>query len=119
MAVLGVIIKAILEVLFSWAAQPKRIDVAPSDVQEREWSNQANRQWAALLLLAAACLSLGGCFGARVVVVPYGKPVLLAEDLENVRVFTKDADGTLVEGRADLPAGWIVAPLKDTDDDHP
>ncbi len=113
MQALGVIIQAILSVLLSWAVKPKRIDVTGSDEQEREWSASANRQWAALLLLASACLSLGGCFGARVVVVPYGKPVLLAEDLKDVRIYTKDADGKLIEGTGDLPAGWIVAPLKD------
>lgn len=72
-----------------------------------------------LVTLLGACLLLSGCFSTRVIVVPHGKPFLIGETVRDVKVLVKDSEGALVEGTADIPAGWICAPLKVNDGDTP
>ena len=62
--------------------------------------------WLALISLASSC----GC-GARVVYVPHGEPVRLAESVK-ARVWVKGADGAPVRSsnRITLPEGWYSLP---------
>ena len=64
----------------------------------------------ALLLAGSTLLTAGGC-GVRTIYVPHGTPVRLRETVEDVKVWVKDADGTAVPGRMNLPEGWYALPL--------
>lgn len=72
---------------------------------------------ARIIILFFFAVLFSGCdlITTRVIVVPAGKPFLLAQDLHNVKIMTKDADGQLIELTAKTIhcSGWIVAPLKD------
>ena len=59
------------------------------------------------LLVLPICL---GCQMTRVVLVPSGDPVMLAEPVK-ARVYAFDSDKKLVgPSRVVLPAGWYVLP---------
>ena len=61
------------------------------------------------LLVLPICL---GCQVTRVVLVPSGDPVMLAQ-LVKASVYAFDADKKLVgPSRVTLPAGWYVLPKK-------
>ena len=62
--------------------------------------------WIVLLTLIASC----GC-GSRVVMVPHGEPVRLAESVK-AKVWVKGADGVSVRSsnRITLPEGWYALP---------
>lgn len=62
--------------------------------------------WIALITLASSC----GC-GTRVVMVPHGEPVRLAESVK-ARVWVKGADGVSVrsKNRITLAEGWYALP---------
>lgn len=66
------------------------------------------------ILLAACVIALtltsAGC-ATRVIMVPHGDPVRLAEPVK-ARVFVKDASGRTVESqnRVTIPAGWYALP---------
>lgn len=62
--------------------------------------------WIALTVLVGSC----GC-GTRVVYVPHGEPVRLAESVK-ARVWVKGADGVSVrsKNRITLPEGWYALP---------
>jgi hypothetical protein len=51
---------------------------------------------------------LPGCVRTRTIYVPHGEPVRLAETLEDVEVWTVDADGKPVKGRMTIPEGWYA-----------
>jgi len=56
---------------------------------------------------------LTGC--VRTVYVPHGTPVRLRETVPDVKVWVKEADGQVVEGRMDLPEGWYALPVDGED----
>ena len=62
-------------------------------------------------------LVLTGCGGGapftRTIYVPHGTPVRQRETVEDVKVWVKDADGTPVAGKMDLPEGWYALPVDD------
>jgi len=62
-------------------------------------------------------LVLTGCGGGapftRTIYVPHGTPVRLRETVQDVKVWVKDADGTPVAGKMDLPEGWYALPVDD------
>jgi hypothetical protein len=62
-------------------------------------------------------LVLTGCGGGapftRTIYVPHGAPVRLRETVQGVKVWVKDADGTPVAGKMDLPEGWYALPVDD------
>jgi len=61
------------------------------------------------LLVLPICL---GCQVTRVVLVPSGDPVMLAQPVK-ASVYAFDADKKLVgPSRVTLPAGWYVLPKK-------
>ena len=61
------------------------------------------------LLVLPICL---GCQQTKVVLVPSGDPVMLAEPVK-ASVYAFDADKKLVgPSRVTLPAGWYVLPKK-------
>ena len=61
------------------------------------------------LLVLPICL---GCQMTRVVLVPSGDPVMLAQPVK-ASVYAFDADKKLVgPSRVTLPAGWYVLPKK-------
>lgn len=59
---------------------------------------------------------LAGC--VRTVYVPHGAPVRLRETIRDAKVWVKEADGRVCEGRMDLPEGWYALPV-DGEDVHP
>ena len=68
----------------------------------------------ALVLLSLIVLS-SGC--GRVVYVPHGEPVRIAETVEDVAIWTVDADGDSVQGKIDLPEGRWCLPDPGDDED--
>lgn len=64
----------------------------------------ANLCVVALTLMSAGCAS-------RVIMVPHGEPVRLAEPVK-ARVFVKDASGRSIQSqnRVVIPAGWYALP---------
>ena len=63
-------------------------------------------------LVLLSILQSVGC-GARVILVPDGQPVMLAEPVK-AKVYAFDAAGNLVpsSNRVLLPAGWYALPRK-------
>lgn len=64
------------------------------------------------LVLLSMLHGLAGC-GARVILVPDGQPVMLAEPVK-AKVYAFDSRGQLVpsSNRVLLPAGWYALPRK-------
>jgi len=62
------------------------------------------------VICASALIAMSGC-ASRVILVPEGEPVLLAEPVK-ARVFVKTKDGNLVrsQNRVTIPAGWYALP---------
>ena len=56
---------------------------------------------------------LTGC--VHTVYVPHGTPVRLRETVRDAKVWVKEADGRVVEGRMDLPEGWYALPVDGED----
>ncbi len=56
---------------------------------------------------------LTGC--VRTVYVPHGTPVRLRETVRDAKVWVKEPDGQVVEGRMDLPEGWYALPVDGED----
>lgn len=55
------------------------------------------------------CLALTGCtMFTRTVYVPDGASVRLRQPLKNVKIWAKQKDGSISEGRMDIPEGWFV-----------
>lgn len=61
-------------------------------------------------LCAAALLSMSGC-ASRVILVPDGEPLLLAEPIK-ARVLVMSPEGKLIrsQNRVTIPAGWYALP---------
>ena len=61
--------------------------------------------------LAVCAIGLTGCGMARVILVPEGQPVMLAEPVR-ARVYVFDANGRLTpsSNKVTLPAGWYALP---------
>jgi hypothetical protein len=63
----------------------------------------------ALMLIAASVLS-SGCAKQRVLLIPPGEPVQLAEPVK-ARIFvTADGERTESDNRVEIPAGWWALP---------
>jgi hypothetical protein len=58
------------------------------------------------ILCALAC---SGCF-TRTIYVPAGKSVMLRQELRSIKVWAKDAAGTMRPGTMTLREGWFVLP---------
>lgn len=65
------------------------------------------------LVLLSIVQGLVGCSATRVILVPEGQPVMLAEPVR-AKVYAFDAKGNLVpsSNRVTLPAGWYALPRK-------
>lgn len=63
------------------------------------------------LLASLLALMLPGCAPTRVVLVPPGTPVRLAEPVK-AKVWARDASGTIVQSRnrVTIPEGWYALP---------
>lgn len=63
-----------------------------------------------LIVLVAFLATMSGC-STRVILVPNGEPVRLAEPVR-ARIFVTDASGKSVESqnRVTIPAGWYALP---------
>ena len=66
-----------------------------------------------LLPFLLSILLLAGC--TRTIYVPHGTPVRLRETVPDVKVWVKEADGQVGEGRMDLPEGWYALPVDGED----
>ena len=62
-------------------------------------------------LASMLALMLPGCTPTRVVMVPPGQPVRLAESVK-AHVWAKDADGKIIKSRnrVTIPEGWYALP---------
>lgn len=69
--------------------------------------------WKHLLPFLLPFMLLTGC--VRTVYVPHGTPVRLRETVWDAKVWVKEADGRVVEGRMDLPEGWYALPVDGED----
>lgn len=67
------------------------------------------RLWLIVTLLCGIA-SVAGCVRRKVILVPAGEPVMLAEDVK-ARIYIK-VDGKLVKSpnRVTIPAGWWCLP---------
>ena len=75
-------------------------------------SNTAKHQSLSRMIWLAALPTCLGCQVTRVVLVPSGDPVMLAQPVK-ASVYAFDADKKLVgPSRVTLPAGWYVLPKK-------
>jgi hypothetical protein len=65
------------------------------------------------LVLLSIVQGLVGCSGTKVILVPEGQPVMLAEPVR-AKVYAFDPNGKLVpsSNRVVLPAGWYALPRK-------
>jgi len=65
------------------------------------------------LVLLSIVQGLAGCSMTRVILVPEGQPVMLAEPVR-AKVYAFDSKGQLVpsSNRVTLPAGWYALPRK-------
>lgn len=65
------------------------------------------------LVLLSIVQGLVGCGTVRVILVPDGQPVMLAEPVK-AKVYAFDSKGNLVpsSNRVILPAGWYALPRK-------
>lgn len=63
------------------------------------------------LISCAALTSMSSGCATKVLLVPHGTPVRLAEPVR-ARVFVPDATGKMIrsENRVEIPAGWYALP---------
>ena len=62
-------------------------------------------------------LFLCGCtMFTRTIYVPEGQTVRLRQDVNNVKVWVKTADGGVAEGRITLKEGWFAVYMPNWDD---
>ena len=95
-----------IQTLLPWLARKSRptAEDGDSDSDKRERLRERVRDiWLISILLVPL---LAGCI--RTVYVPAGTPVRLRETLKDVKVWVKDADGSVATGRMDLPEGWYA-----------
>jgi hypothetical protein len=73
-------------------------------------SSQNHKTISAAICGIALIAMSSGC-ASRVILVPEGEPLLLAEPVK-ARVFVKTKDGNLVrsQNRVTIPAGWYALP---------
>ena len=64
-------------------------------------------------MLISMLQGLVGCSATRVILVPDGQPVMLAEPVK-AKIYAFDSKGNLVpsSNRVTLPAGWYALPRK-------
>ncbi len=111
---LAEIFKWILGAVLTQAAKPSTAEIlspTPPDLSQRDSQLKAIHDFAGIpkmLMMLAACLLLGGCWGSRVIVLRPAVPMILAKDIKGADVYVKQDDGTYVEGTADLFAGLNV-----------
>lgn len=62
------------------------------------------------LIFCAVSLTMSGC-ATKVLLVPHGQPVRLAEPAK-VRIFVPNASGQMIQSqnRVTIPAGWYALP---------
>jgi hypothetical protein len=54
---------------------------------------------------------LAGCtMFTRTVYVPEGKMIQLRQTVRNAKIWVKESDGNIAQGRMDVPEGWFCAP---------
>ena len=73
--------------------------------------NDRRPMLAVAFLISVFTIGLAGCTRHHVIFVEPGIPVRLKERIPGVLVFVKTKDGTFVEARTDLPAGYWVTTL--------
>jgi len=65
------------------------------------------------LILIAASVYCGGCTSTKVVFIPEGNPVMLAEDVRAYVYYEKDGRLVKSQNRVRIPAGWWCLPDED------
>lgn len=66
-------------------------------------------------LILALCVTLSGCtMFTRTVYVPDGKMIRLRQSFNNAKIWVKEKDGNIAEGRMNVPEGWYCAPKEES-----
>ena len=47
----------------------------------------------------------------RTVYVPEGKSIRLRQPIKNAKIWVKEKDGNIAEGRMNVPEGWYCLPM--------
>ena len=79
-------------------------------MKTRPQSTPSHNLTFAAICFAALMMLNGGC-ASRVILVPHGEPVRLAEPVK-AKVFVPDNTGKIVtsQNRVTIPAGWYALP---------
>jgi hypothetical protein len=114
---LATLIVAVLQALLPWLARKSRstAEDGDHDHETRKKLRKKVREFWLIVVFLVFIPATAGC--VRTVYIPAGSPVRLRETLKNVKVWVKDADGSVVAGKMDLPEGWYALPV-DTEDDN-
>ena len=108
MKLLAALIVAVLQALLPWLARKSRSTAEDGD-PDKKTRNKLRKKVREFWLIVVFLVLLPAAVGCvRTVYVPAGTPVRLRETLKNVKVWVKDADGTVVPGKMDLPKGWYA-----------
>lgn len=64
-----------------------------------------------IILTLIVTFMLAGCtMFTRTVYVPEGKMIQLRQTVRNAKIWVKESDGNIAQGRMDVPEGWFCAP---------
>jgi len=62
------------------------------------------------------CVTLTSCtMFTRTVYVPEGKAIRLRQNVNNAKIWVKEKDGNIAEGRMNVPEGWYCLPMPQED----
>ena len=63
-----------------------------------------------LTIVLASAICSGCTMFTRTIYVPEGKMIRLRQSFRNAKIWVKEKDGNIAEGRMDVPEGWYCAP---------
>lgn len=111
-AILEVVLRALLPVLFERSRPTAEDSAAQPELRDR-LRRRVREAWGrnALILLLATALLLSGC-GTRTIYMPSGEPVRLRETIHSAKVWVLDENGRPIPGVMDLPEGWYCLPAE-------
>jgi hypothetical protein len=69
-----------------------------------------------MVLIVGLAIGLSGCtMFTRTVYVPEGKAIRLRQSVKNAKIWVKEKDGNIAEGRMNVPEGWFCLPMPSED----
>ena len=67
-------------------------------------------------LIILCIVALTGCtMFTRTIYVPEGKAIRLRQPVNNAKIWVKEKDGNIAEGRMNVPEGWYCLPMPEDD----